>query len=91
MSLPIGLTVNATIVVAENLNAVTIPRSAMRTAGTRTFVLVDESGIAAERDVRVVDWPAERLEVTAGISVGDRVILEPDKAKVGRAVAEAGG
>lgn len=91
VSLPIGLTVNANIVVAENPEAISIPRSAVRMSGTRSFVLVDESGTAQERDVKVVDWPAERLEITTGLAVGDRVILEPDKVKVGRSVAAAGG
>lgn len=90
VSLPIGLTVNANIVVAENSDAISVPRSAVRTAGTRSFVLVDESGAARERDVTVVDWPAERLEITTGLAVGDKVILEPDKVKVGRTVAAAG-
>lgn len=91
VSLPIGLTVNANIVVAENSSAISVPRSAVRTAGTRLFVLVDEAGMAREQDVKVVDWPAERLEITEGLAVGDRVILEPDKVKVGRTVAAAGG
>lgn len=91
VSLPIGLTVNANIVVAENPDAISVPRSAVSTAGTRSFVLVDDAGVARERDVTIVDWPAERLEITTGLGVGDRVILEPDKVKVGRAVAAAGG
>lgn len=91
VSLPIGLTVNANIIVAENPDAISIPRSAVQTAGTRSFVLVEEAGVAQERDVMMVDWPAERLEITEGLAVGDRVILEPEKVKVGRAVTAAGG
>ena len=90
-SLPIGLTVTANIVVAQNPEAISVPRSAVRTAGTRSFVLLDVSGVAQERDVVMVDWPAERLEITSGLAAGDRVILEPDKVKVGRPVAAAGG
>lgn len=90
VSLPIGLTVNANIIVAESPDAVSIPRAALRTEGTRAFVLVDAAGIAAERDVGFVDWPADRLEITSGLEAGDRVILDPDRVKVGQAVAAAG-
>ena len=89
-SLPIGLTVNANIIVAENPEAISVPRGALRIHGTRSFVLVDEAGVAQERDVAFVDWPADRLEITSGLVAGDRVILEPDKVEPGQAVAPAG-
>jgi RND family efflux transporter MFP subunit len=91
VSLPIGLTVNANIVVAENPDALSIPRAALRTEGTRAYVLVDAGGVATARDVSFVDWPAERLEITAGLEAGERVILEPDRVKLGQAVSAAGG
>ncbi len=90
-SLPIGLTVNANIIVAENPEAISVPRGALRIHGTRSFVLVDEAGVARERDVAFVDWPADRLEITSGLAAGDRVILEPDKVEAGQSVAPAGG
>lgn len=86
-SLPIGLTVNTNIIVAENADTLSIPRSALVTMGTRAFVLVAEDGVASERDVKFVDWPADRLEITEGLSAGDSVIVEPAKVKTGRAVA----
>lgn len=90
VDLPIGLTVNANIIVAASDSALSIPRGALRTDGTRAYVLVDEGGIARERDVQFVDWPADRLEVASGLSAGDVVILEPEKVKVGQAVAAGG-
>lgn len=87
VSLPIGLTVNVNIVVAENPSAISVPRGAVRTEATRSFVFVDDAGVARQRDVTLIDWPAERLEITTGLEVGDRVILEPDKVKPGQAVA----
>ena len=90
VSLPIGLTVNANIIVSKNHDALSVPRGAVRTEGTRSFVLVDEAGIARQRDVKFVDWPADRLEIISGLEAGDQVILEPDRVKVGRAVTPAG-
>lgn len=90
VSLPIGLTVNANIIVSENPDALSVPRGALRTAGTRAYVLVEEAGIASERDVTFVDWPADRLEIISGLEAGDRVILEPDRVEAGQVVASAG-
>lgn len=90
VDLPVGLTVNANIIVAESPDALSIPRGALLTEGTRSFVLVDEAGVARERDVTFIDWPAERLQITSGLAAGDRVILEPDKVKVGRTVVAGG-
>lgn len=91
VSLPIGLTVNANIIVAESADALSIPRAALRTEGTGAYVLVDANGVATRRDVEFVDWPADRLEITSGLEAGDRVILEPDRVTPGKAVAAAGG
>lgn len=91
VSLPIGLTVNANIIVAENPDALSIPRAALRTEGTGAYVLVDAGGVATRRDVAFVDWPADRLEITSGLEAGERVILEPDRVKTGQAVTAAGG
>jgi RND family efflux transporter MFP subunit len=89
-SLPIGLTVNANIIVSENPDALSVPRSALIIEGTRSFVLVAEAGTASRREVTFRDWPANRLEIMSGLDVGELVIVEPDQVAVGQAVAPAG-
>lgn len=75
--LPVGLTVAVNIVVEDLSSALTIPRAAISTDGAASFVLVDRGGIATRVPVQVVDWPADRLIVTAGLAPGDRLILTP--------------
>lgn len=86
VSLPIGLTVNANVIVAENADALSVQRGALVTEGARAFVLVVKDGIAEERDVRFVDWPADRLEITEGLVAGEQVILDPSTVTPGQAV-----
>ena len=83
VDLPVGLTVNANIVVAETAAALTVPRGAIVTEGTLSHVLVVEGGIAVRREVRFSDWPADRVIVTEGLSEGDMVILDPGSVEVG--------
>ncbi len=91
VSLPIGLTVNANIIVEENPSALSVPRAAVLTDGARTYVMVEEAGVAKQRDVGIIDWPADRLEITSGLAEGDRVIVDPSKVKTGQAVAGVDG
>ena len=83
VDLPVGLTVNANIVVAETASALTVPRGAIVTEGTLSHVLVVEGGTAVRREVRFSDWPADRVIVTEGLSEGDMVILDPGSVEVG--------
>lgn len=84
--LPVGLTVNANIVVAEFENVMSIPRSAVVTEDTTSAVLVVENGVVVERPVVFSDWPADRVVVTEGIEEGDVVVLDPASVTVGQAV-----
>lgn len=90
VSLPIGLTVNANVIVAENAEALSVPRTALLMDAARAFVLVEDNGVARERDVSFIDWPADRLEITDGLVAGDRVIVDPTAVKAGQAVAPSG-
>jgi RND family efflux transporter MFP subunit len=85
--LPIGLTVATNIVVDRRDAALTAPRTAIMTSekGTEVFVVVD--GTAHRRAVTVVEWPAARLIVTAGLVEGDMMVTDATGIKDGQAVA----
>ena len=83
MAAPVGLTVTANIVVEEEPKALTIPRAAMIT-GPAVYLL--KSGKAVKTAVEVIDWPATRLIVTKGLSVGDVLIANATGITEGEAV-----
>lgn len=83
VSLPVGLTVNANLIVNEVENALSLPRRAIVTDGGRSHVLVLENGVAVRREIGFSDWPSERVIVTEGLSEGDAVILDPGAVKPG--------
>lgn len=82
-SAPIGLTVTTNVIVENQEAALTVPRAAMLN-GDAVFVVVDD--VAQLRDVTVVDWPAARLIVTAGLAEGDVVITDATGIADGQAV-----
>lgn len=84
--LPIGLTVNANLIVEEFENVITIPRSAIMVEGPESHVMLVEDGMAVSRRVTFNDWPAERVVVTEGLEPGQLVILDPEAAEEGEAV-----
>ena len=86
MALPVGLTVNASVIVDETDNALSLSRRAILTEGARSFVLRVENGIAVERAVSFLDWPADRVMVTEGLAAGDVVILDPETVEPGALV-----
>lgn len=83
VSLPVGQTVNANVIVDEVADALAIPRGAIITQGAESHVLVIEDGLVAARPIRFNDWPAERVIVTAGLDAGDVVIIDPSTVAVG--------
>src|SRR5690606_31307456 len=87
VSLPVGLTVSANIIVGEYPEAITVPRSAILTEAGKSHVMLLETGVAVLRNVVFSDWPAERVIVTSGLAEGDQVILDPAAVKPGQAVA----
>jgi membrane fusion protein (multidrug efflux system) len=85
--LPVGLTINANIVVAEYDEALSIPRKAIVTEGAQSHVFVVENGEVKQREITFSDWPADRVIVTEGLAVGDAVVLDPSAVKTGQRVA----
>lgn len=86
VDLPVGLTVNANIVVSRIDAALTLPRRAIVTEGITSHVLIIIDGKATERQVTFADWPADRVVVTEGVAAGDVVILDPTVVKPGQSV-----
>jgi len=88
ISAPIGLTVATNIIVDQTAAALSVPRTALETRADGTGVFVLSQGTARFQPITVVDWPASRLVVTSGLSVGDVVIVDAtgleDGAKVER-------
>jgi RND family efflux transporter MFP subunit len=86
---PVGLTVTANIIVDQLAAAIAIPRAAVVTdaAGSAVFVVV--AGAAVQRAVTIVDWPADRLEVTSGLIAGDIVITDAAGLSDGLAISVA--
>lgn len=87
VSLPVGQTVNANVIVDEIEEALSIPRGAILTEGAESHVLVIADGVAAARPIGFNDWPADRVIVTEGLSEGDVVIIDPTDIAVGDLVA----
>lgn len=77
VSLPVGLTVYANLIVDEVEKALSLPRRAIVTDGGQSHVLVLENGVAARRDIGFSEWPSERVIVTEGLREGETVILDP--------------
>lgn len=87
VSLPVGLTVSANIIVGEYPNSISVPRGAILNEGSQSRVMVIEDGVAVLRDIVFSDWPAERVIVESGLAAGDQVILDPAAVSPGQAVA----
>ena len=89
LTAPVGLTVTANITVDDRAAAITVPRAALVRDAAGDRVLVVAEGIARQRPVTVIDWPAARLIVTEGLSVGDVLIADPAGIVDGQAVSVA--
>ncbi len=75
LALPVGLTVMLNIIVEESPDAITIPRSALIGGGEPSVYLV-EDGKAMRRPIQYIDWPSERLMITAGLASGDMLVVD---------------
>jgi HlyD family secretion protein len=84
---PAGLTVTVNLVIETRARAISVPRSALvRARDGATVRIVGPDDVVRARAVRFVDWPAERVIVTSGIKVGDRVMVDPMAAQPGETV-----
>jgi RND family efflux transporter MFP subunit len=69
--LPPGLTVDVNILVETLDQALTVPRAAIGDPGGQAFVLRQTGGIFERAPIIFVDWPADRVTVSSGLSEGD--------------------
>ncbi len=84
---PVGLTVTANIIVETQAAAIAVPRAAVITDATGSAVFVAVAGLAVRREVSVVDWPADRVQVISGLAAGDVVISDAKGLSDGLAIS----
>lgn len=89
LNLPAGLTVMLNIIVDRREAAITIPRGAL-VAGDRPAVYLMENGRAVLRSVQYIDWPSDRLMLTAGLTGGETLVLDSKLVKAEGALVAAG-
>jgi RND family efflux transporter MFP subunit len=75
--IPPGLSVDVNITVETRDKALTLPRGAIASAEGESYVIVVRSNRTARQVVSFIDWPAERVIVTSGVSEGDDVAIDP--------------
>jgi HlyD family secretion protein len=54
-----------------------VPKSAVRTEGGASYVFLVKQNTVERRAVQTAGTDGDRLEVTAGLSAGDRVVVAP--------------
>jgi len=74
---PIGLTTIANIYVARAVDALTVPRTALLDGDEGPAIFVVREGRAVKQPITIIDWPADRVQVTRGLSAGDTILLSP--------------
>ncbi|AML53000.1 hypothetical protein RC74_18615 [Falsihalocynthiibacter arcticus] len=82
----IGLTTVANILIDEASDVLTVPRSAFVNTGAGSAVFVLRNGQASLRPITYIDWPADRVQITSGLSRGDMLVLSPEGVKDGQAL-----
>jgi RND family efflux transporter MFP subunit len=83
-----GLYVNATIVVDEHLNALTVPATAVVRAGPRTFCVTVADGRAAWKPVKLGLDDGTRVEILSGLQDNEAIVrANPSSLTDGQAVA----
>jgi RND family efflux transporter MFP subunit len=83
---PVGLTATMNIVVETLDAAISVPRAALVETSQGRSLFVVAAGLARKTAVTVIEWPAERLLVTAGLHAGDVIITEAAGVTDGAAV-----
>ena len=84
---PSGLTVTVNLVIEKRERAISVPRSAILGSGSSARVrIVASDGTVQDRRIGFVDWPAETVIVTSGLSRGERILADPDATQPGERV-----
>ena len=74
-SLPPNASVNVSIVVAEKKAALVIPRATLQRDGAKRFAWIVKDGRARRADLTLGVIGANEVEVSGGLSEGDRVLV----------------
>lgn len=82
-----GLTADINLIVERRDQAITVARSAILGRDRNARVLVVENGRVAEKPVSFIEWPSEKVIVTAGLEPGQRLLAQPRPDLVGESVA----
>ncbi|WP_291195621.1 efflux RND transporter periplasmic adaptor subunit [Hyphomonas sp.] len=78
LDIPLGRSVDITIVVEVLEAAISVPREAVLDAATQPKVyVVDREGRVQVRAVQIADWPSLDAIVESGLTGEDRVVLTP--------------
>ena len=78
MDLPLGRSVDITIVVDVLEAGISVPRQAVLNAATQPKVyVVGREGRVRIRAVQIADWPSLNAIVESGLTGEDRVVLTP--------------
>jgi len=89
-SLRPGAFVRAEIVTNQTSTAVTVPSNALITFAGIDKVIVVENGKAVEKAVTTGRRGADWVEIKAGLSVGQTVVVDPGNLQTGQAVSAVG-
>jgi multidrug efflux pump subunit AcrA (membrane-fusion protein) len=81
-----NLNVDVQILAPGGAKAASLPRNAVFTEGEEQFVWIVKGARAARRAVETGRSTASRIEITAGLGVGDEVILGDDRIEEGARV-----
>lgn len=71
-----GMFVRANIVKKKISDAITVPLYSVITRNEEKYVYVEKDGIAQKREVELGIMEGWMVQITSGLSVGDRVIIE---------------
>ncbi len=89
MDIPLGRSVDITIVVERREAGISVPRQAVVDAATQPKVyIVDREGRVQIRAVQIADWPSQNAIVESGLAGGDRVVLTPAETQPNARVRE---
>ncbi len=81
-----GMTVDATIVLAEETRRMVVPTSAVRRQGDAATVMVVINGRVTSRQVTLGAGAAGNTVVLTGLSIDDLVVVEPAETRIGAKV-----
>jgi membrane fusion protein, multidrug efflux system len=82
-----GLTADINLIVEKRPQAITVARSAILGRDTSARVLVVDGARVIERPVSFIEWPSEKVIVTAGLEPGQQLLAQPRPDLIGEHVA----